>query len=63
MDEVRKGLNFQKHLAVDVDLKAFFDTIGHDRMMEKVARRIQDDQVLAMVTEKCARASRCKCFS
>ena len=51
VDEVRKGLNFKKHLAVDVDLKSFFDTIRHDRMMEKVARRVEDDQVLAMVKQ------------
>jgi RNA-directed DNA polymerase len=51
VDEVRKGLNFKKHLAVDVDLKSFFDTIRHDRMMEKVARRVEDSQVLAMVKQ------------
>jgi len=51
VDEVRKGLNFKKHLAVDVDLKSFFDTIRHDRMMEKVARIVEDSQVLAMVKQ------------
>jgi RNA-directed DNA polymerase len=51
VDEVRKGLNHVKHLAVDVDLRAFFDSIRHDRMMEKIARRIQDDRVLAMVKQ------------
>jgi len=51
VDEVRKGLNHLKHLAVDVDLKAFFDSIRHDRMMEKVARRIQDRRVLALVKQ------------
>jgi RNA-directed DNA polymerase len=51
VDEVRKGMNHQKQLAVDVDLKAFFDTIRHDRMMEKVARRVQDGRVLALVKQ------------
>lgn len=51
VDEVRKGMNHQKHLAVDVDLKSFFDTIRHDRMMEKVARRVQDGRVLALVKQ------------
>src|SRR6266851_4946705 len=50
-DEVRLGMNRQKHLAVDVDLRAFFDTIRHDRMLEKVARRIQDGRVLALVKQ------------
>jgi len=51
VDEVRKGLNFKKHLAVDVDLKAFFDTIRHEPMMKKVARRIQDGQMLGLVKQ------------
>ena len=51
VDEVRKGLNHQKHLAVDVDLKAFFDSILHCRMLEKVARRVQDGRVLAVVKQ------------
>jgi RNA-directed DNA polymerase len=51
VDEVRKGLNHQKHLAVDVDLKAFFDSIRHSRMLEKVARRVQDGRVLALVKQ------------
>jgi RNA-directed DNA polymerase len=51
VDEVRKGLNHQKQLAVDVDLRAFFDTIRHDRMLAKVARRIRDGQILALVKQ------------
>jgi RNA-directed DNA polymerase len=51
VDEVRKGMNHKKHLAVDVDLKAFFDSIRHDRMMEKVARRIEDGRMLALVKQ------------
>jgi len=34
-----------------VDLKSFFDGIRHDRMLEKVASRIQDDKVLALVKQ------------
>jgi len=51
VDEVRKGLHHQKHLAVDVDLKAFFDSILHCRMLEKVARRVQDGRILALVKQ------------
>lgn len=51
VDEVRKGMNHCKHLAVDVDLKAFFDGIRHDRTLEKVARRIRDGKVLALVKQ------------
>jgi RNA-directed DNA polymerase len=51
VDEVRKGMNHLKHLAVDVDLKAFFDSIWHTQTLERVARRIQDGKVLAMVKQ------------
>ena len=49
--EVRTGLMYQKHLVVDVDLKSFFDDIRHDRMLEKVARRVEDGQVLALIKQ------------
>jgi RNA-directed DNA polymerase len=49
--EVRTGLMYKKHLVVDVDLKSFFDDIRHDRMLEKVARRVQDGQALALIKQ------------
>lgn len=51
IEEVRRGLLRQKHVVVDVDLKSSFDTIRHDRMMEKVASRVQDGNVLALVKQ------------
>lgn len=49
--QVRLGLIYSKHLVVDVDLKGFFDNIRHDRMLEKMARRIEDGQVLALLKQ------------
>ena len=49
--EVRSGLIWKKHLVVDVDLKSFFDDIGHERMLAKVARRVQDDRVLGLIKQ------------
>jgi RNA-directed DNA polymerase len=49
--EVRSGLIWKKHLVVDVDLKSFFDDIGHVPMLAKVARRIQDDRVLGLIKQ------------
>jgi RNA-directed DNA polymerase len=40
-----------RHRIVDVDLSRYFDTIRHDRMLAKVARRISDGRVLAMVKQ------------
>ena len=48
---VRQGLHQRRHRVVDVDLSRYFDRIRHDRILEKVARRVQDDQVLALVKQ------------
>jgi RNA-directed DNA polymerase len=45
------GLRRSRHRVVDIDLSRYFDTIRHDRMLAKVARRICDDRVLAMVKQ------------
>ncbi len=36
---------------VDVDLSRYFDTIRHDRILVKVAGRVVDGDVLAMVKQ------------
>ena len=51
IETVKQGLLQRKHRVVDVDLKGFFDNIRHDRLLERVARRVQDDEVLAMVKQ------------
>jgi len=48
---VRQGLHRRKHHVVDVDLSRFFDCIRHDRILEKVAGRVQDDEVLALIKQ------------
>jgi RNA-directed DNA polymerase len=35
--------------AVDVDLDSFFDRVGHDALMARVARRVHDKQLLRLV--------------
>lgn len=49
--EVRGGLLAQKHLVLDVDLKSYFDEIRHAPLLARVARRIQDERVLALVKQ------------
>ena len=51
IEKVRTGLRRRRHRVVDVDLSRYFDTIRHDRMLTKVARRISDGRVLAMVKQ------------
>jgi retron-type reverse transcriptase len=45
------GLRQRRHKVVDVDLSRYFDTIRHCRILTKVARRVVDDKVLAMVKQ------------
>ena len=37
--------------AVDLDLDSFFDRVQHDALMGRVARRVQDKQVLALIRD------------
>ena len=51
IEKVRMGLNQGRHRVVDVDLSRYFDTIRHDRILAKVAGRVVDSDVLAMVKQ------------
>lgn len=51
IEKVRMGLRQRRHRVVDLDLSRYFDTIRHDRLLEKVARRVSDDKVMAMVKQ------------
>lgn len=44
-----------RHWVVDADLKSYFDTIPHERLLALVKRRVADGRVLALV-ESCLRA-------
>jgi RNA-directed DNA polymerase len=46
LDRVRVGLVKQLHQVIDLDLKSYFDTVRHDLLLSKLARRVQDDDVL-----------------
>jgi RNA-directed DNA polymerase len=51
IEKVRRGLRQRRHRVVDVDLSRYFDTIRHDRILAKAARRVVDSNVLAMVKQ------------
>lgn len=46
---VEEHLKNDKTYIVDVDLKSYFDTIPHDRLMAKLQRRIKDGRILALI--------------
>lgn len=46
LDRVREGLRKQLHQVIDLDLRSYFDTVRHDLMLSRIARRVQDDDLL-----------------
>lgn len=51
LQRVRQALQRRQHYVADVDLSRFFDTIHHDRILRKVATRVQDDKVMALIKQ------------
>ena len=47
--EVNEGLKAGHTWVVDADLKSYFDTIPHDRLMERIRERVRDGRVLELI--------------
>jgi RNA-directed DNA polymerase len=47
--EVRRSILRRMNMVIDVDLSKYFDTIRHDMLLERIARRVQDPQVLHLI--------------
>jgi len=46
---VAQAIVQHKTRVIDVDVAAFFDTVRHDVLLGKVARRVQDGEILHVV--------------
>jgi RNA-directed DNA polymerase len=46
LDRVRVGLNKHLHQVIDLDLKSYFDTVRHDLLLSRLAKRIRDRDLL-----------------
>ena len=46
---VAKAMVSRKSRVIDVDLKAYFDTVRHDLLLGKIAARVNDDKVLRLL--------------
>jgi RNA-directed DNA polymerase len=46
---VRSAWQARRRYAVDCDLKAFFDTVNHDRLMGELRAKVKDRRVLALI--------------
>jgi RNA-directed DNA polymerase len=49
--EVRRSVTRRMSTVIDVDLSRYFDTIRHSMLLDKIAKRIQDPQVLHLVRQ------------
>ncbi len=45
----RKHIGNGKEWVVDIDLEQFFDRVNHERLMEQVARKVEDKRVLKLI--------------
>jgi len=49
VDRVVQAIDQQKTRVIDLDLRSYFDNIRHDRLLAKVAKRINDDDVMHLL--------------
>jgi group II intron reverse transcriptase/maturase len=49
--EVRRSVLRRMSTVIDVDLSRYFDTIRHSVLLDKIARRVQDPQVMHLVKQ------------
>jgi len=49
VDRVAEAIVRNKTRVIDLDLAAYFDSVRHDRLLAKVARRVQDCEILHLL--------------
>jgi RNA-directed DNA polymerase len=49
VDRVVKAIFYGKTRVIDLDLKAFFDNVRHHILLEKVAKRVKDNEVMHLL--------------
>src|SRR3974390_568677 len=49
VDRVARAIVQQKTRIIDIDLRSYFDNVRHDRLLAKVARRVDDDDVMCLL--------------
>ena len=49
--EALRKLGYQHHHAIDADIRDYFGSIDHDKLMKLVARRISDRRVLKLIRQ------------
>ena len=49
IDRVAKAIVQGKTRVIDIDLRSYFDNVRHDRLLAKVAKRVDDDDVMHLL--------------
>ena len=49
VDRVEKAIAQYKNFVIDLDLRAYFDTVRHHLLLGKVAQRVHDDDVMRLL--------------
>jgi RNA-directed DNA polymerase len=49
VDRVAKAIVQDKTRVTDIDLRSYFDNVRHDRLLAKVAKRVDDDDVMHLL--------------
>ena len=49
VDRVATAIVQYKTRVIDIDLRAYFDNVRHDRLLTKVAKRVDDDDVMHLL--------------
>ena len=49
INRVAQGIVEAKTKIIDLDLRAYFDNVQHSLLLEKVAKRVRDDQVMRLL--------------
>ena len=53
VSSVGKEISFGKHLVLDIDLSGYFDNVRHHILFEKIAKRVNDDDVMHLIKLIC----------
>ena len=59
VDRVAKAIVQHKTRVIDIDLRSYFDNVRHDRLLAKVARRVDDPDVMHLLKIMLKASGRC----
>ncbi|MFH1614100.1 MAG: reverse transcriptase domain-containing protein [Planctomycetota bacterium] len=49
IDRVAEAIVYHKTRVIDIDLRAYFDNVRHHILLEKVAKRVDDEEIMRLL--------------